>query len=98
MAVSLVKWVHLNWGDIGLKRFFKRVFLEMKIGGRFIIEIEGLDAYRKLQRKKRMTSEMRDNFEKMCLFPDDFRAFLLSDEIGFKHHETLDTPLARIFG
>lgn len=90
--------MHLNWGDAGLKRFFRRAFCEMRTGGRFIVEIESLDAYRKLLRKKRMTVEMRDNYERMRLFPDDFYAFLLSDEIGFKHHETLDTPLARIFG
>ena len=52
LALSLTKWVHLNWGDAGLKRLFQRVFHHLRPGGRFILEPQPFSSY---ARKKKLT-------------------------------------------
>jgi hypothetical protein len=47
LAMSITKWVHLNWGDSGLKRFFRRVFRHLKPGGHFLLEPQEFSTYRK---------------------------------------------------
>lgn len=47
LCLSITKWVHLNWGDSGLKRFFRRIFYNLKPGGRFILEPQGWPSYNK---------------------------------------------------
>jgi len=32
LALSISKWIHLNWGDEGIKRFFKRTFKNLNRG------------------------------------------------------------------
>ncbi len=50
LALSLSKWIHLNWGDAGIKRFFKKVYHHLRPGGRFILEPQPFNSYAK--RKK----------------------------------------------
>jgi hypothetical protein len=52
MAFSVTKWIHLNFGDQGLKRFFKRIYRALFPGGRFILEPQPWSSYRL---KRRMT-------------------------------------------
>lgn len=79
-AISVVKWVHLNWGDMGLKRFFKRVFRNLSSeSGRFILELPNFEAYNR--EKQKLTDEMQKNFSNMSFYPDDFIEYLLSDEV-----------------
>lgn len=47
MALSITKWIHLNWGDAGIKRFFKRVYRHLRPGGLFILEAQGFETYKK---------------------------------------------------
>lgn len=37
----------MNWGDDGLKRFFRRAFVQLRPGGLFIIEPQSFDTYKK---------------------------------------------------
>lgn len=52
IAFSVTKWVHLNFGDEGLKRFFKRLYRALHQGGRLVLEPQPWSSYRL---KRRMT-------------------------------------------
>lgn len=47
MCLSLTKWIHLNWGDDGIKRMFKRIFLHLRPGGCLLIEPQPWNTYHK---------------------------------------------------
>ena len=52
LCLSVTKWIHLNWGDVGVKRLFKRIFLHLKPGGHLILEPQHWSSYYK---KSKMT-------------------------------------------
>lgn len=52
LALSLTKWVHLNWGDAGIQRFFQKVYAHLRPGGKFILEPQPFSSYSK---KKKLT-------------------------------------------
>ena len=40
-------WVQLNFGDTALKRMFKKIFMQLKPGGRFLLEPQVISSYKK---------------------------------------------------
>jgi len=45
--MSVTKWVHLNWGDDGIRKLFTRAYELLEDGGLFIVEPQPWKSYRK---------------------------------------------------
>ncbi|XP_077449073.1 7SK snRNA methylphosphate capping enzyme [Stigmatopora argus] len=88
LCLSVTKWVHLNWGDSGLKRLFKRVYRHLHPGGFFILEPQPWQSYVK---RKKLTDNINRNFHSIRLKPDQFSSYLTND-VGFTSCEFLGTP------
>lgn len=89
LCLSITKWIQLNFGDSGLKQAFKRMFLQLRPGGRLIMEAQPFDNY---GRRKKMTDTIFANYKAMRLFPQDFNDYLLGDEVGFSRMESMGVP------
>ena len=82
VCLNVTKWIHLNHGDNGLRRFFKRCFLSLHKGGVLVLEPQPLSSY---DRRKRLSVTTNENFQKMELKPDQFPDFLVSLGFSEKH-------------
>lgn len=95
LCLSVTKWVHLNWGDEGLKLMFKRIFLNLRPGGRLVLEPQPFSSYKK---KKNLTEKIRANYDAIRFRPEHFIDYLLSDMVGFATFEVLEIPQHKASG
>lgn len=89
LCLSITKWIHLNFGDAGLKLAFKRMFRQLRCGGRMVLEAQPWQGYK---RRKKLTAETERHFGEIALRPDAFEAYLLSDEVGFVRCWRMEAP------
>ncbi|XP_017287495.1 7SK snRNA methylphosphate capping enzyme [Kryptolebias marmoratus] len=94
LCLSVTKWVHLNWGDCGLKRLFKRAYRHLRPGGMFILEPQPWESY---VRRKKLTENINRNFRSIRLKPDQFSSYL-TIEVGFSSFEHLGSPKCSVRG
>lgn len=94
LCLSVTKWVHLNWGDSGLKRLFNRAFRHLRPGGKFILEPQPWESY---VRRKKLTDNINKNYRSIRLKPEQFTSFL-TNEVGFSSFEYLGTPKSSVRG
>lgn len=81
VCLSVTKWIHLNYRDEGLKRFFKRIYNHLKAGGLLVLEVQPFVNY---GRRKKLSDRLRANYYTIKFKPDQFDEYLLSKEVGFK--------------
>ncbi|KJA18720.1 hypothetical protein HYPSUDRAFT_69643 [Hypholoma sublateritium FD-334 SS-4] len=79
VGLSISKWIHLNDGDAGLRRFFARVFAVLRAGGAFVLEPQPWESYAKA---RRMDEKLKNNAKSLTIRPADFEALLT--DIGFR--------------
>ena len=86
LCMSVTKWIHLNWGDEGLIKTFKRFYKQLRPGGKLILEPQEWKSYTK--KKNKLTETIYKNFYSITLKPESFSQYLI-DEIGFEKVEIL---------
>ncbi|XP_031626880.1 probable RNA methyltransferase CG1239 [Contarinia nasturtii] len=89
MCLSVTKWIHLNFGDDGLKRAFKRMYRQLKEDGTLILEAQDWKSYK---RRKNLTPEINAHYKSIQLPPKHFHDYLLSNEIGFDSSYSIKLP------
>ncbi|KAI8855274.1 Bicoid-interacting protein 3-domain-containing protein [Chytridium lagenaria] len=88
-ALSVTKWVHVVWGDDGLRVFFAKCYAALKRGGRLVLEPQGSDAgYRKDRKMAIEMGVVKDGGKELVMKPEGFLKYLVED-IGFKTGEWL---------
>ncbi len=73
LCFSTVKYIHLNFGDLGVKTLFLKAFDQLTVGGFFILEAQLWKSYKK---KKSMSSRTKENFNNIKLRPHLFKTYL----------------------
>ncbi|KAF8871251.1 Bicoid-interacting protein 3-domain-containing protein [Gymnopilus junonius] len=86
VALSISKWIHLNEGDDGLKRFFRRVYEVLKPAGTFVLEPQQWESYAKA---KRLNHTLKENGRNLVIRPTDFESIL--KDIGFSSRRPFGT-------
>lgn len=81
VCLSVTKWIHLNYCDAGLKRFFRRIHRHLRPGGLLVLEAQPFDNY---GRRKKLSDRLRANYYSIQFKPDQFDGYLLSEEVGFE--------------
>ncbi|XP_068152389.1 probable RNA methyltransferase CG1239 [Drosophila tropicalis] len=89
LCLSVTKWIHLNFCDAGLKQAFRRMFLQLRTGGKLILEPQSFDTYK---RRKKLSEKIRENYNAIELKPNKFTEYLLSPEVGFATMELMGVP------
>lgn len=80
LCLSVTKWIHLNYGDDGIKFMFKRIFKQLKSKGVLVLEAQPFGNYKK---RCKISPEISKHYKSIELKPENFEAYLLSDEVGF---------------
>ncbi|KAM9836775.1 7SK snRNA methylphosphate capping enzyme isoform 2-T3 [Aulostomus maculatus] len=85
MCLGVTKWVHLQAGDVGVARLFRRAYQSLLPGGLFILEPQPWQRY---SHSKRASGTTYRNYRSVSLRPEQFTSFL-TDSVGFTSYRLL---------
>lgn len=88
LCMSVVKWIHLNYGDIGVKILFNNIYNQLKPGGIFLFEPQNWKSYKK---RKNLSEMIRKNFQEIKFRPEHFNEYLITI-YNYELLETIDAP------
>lgn len=93
LCLKLTKWVHVNWGDEGVKVLFHKCFKVLKPGGVLVLEAQEWLSYLSNKHLSQENRKIRSGIE---LKPDEFAIYLVH-VVGFCEPEALGScpPLKR---
>lgn len=89
LCLSITKWIHLNFGDDGLKQAFRRMYAQLRPGGKLVLEPQHWASYKS---KKKLTETIFKNYNSIEFFPNNFTEYLLSPVVGFAKSEIIGCP------
>eukprot|EP00927_Polykrikos_kofoidii_P043741 TRINITY_DN37831_c0_g1_i1.p1 TRINITY_DN37831_c0_g1~~TRINITY_DN37831_c0_g1_i1.p1 ORF type:complete len:322 (-),score=37.17 TRINITY_DN37831_c0_g1_i1:105-1070(-) len=79
LLLSTTKWLHLQYGDEGIREQFKRCFRWLRPGGLFVLEPQPWKAYKKVADAH---ADAEKIWRSIVLRPSDF-PFYLTQDVGF---------------
>lgn len=85
ICLSLTKWVHLQAGDSGVARLFKRAYHSLSPGGLFILESQPWSRY---CHSKRVSETTYRNYRSIRLKPHQFTSYL-TETVGFSSYRLI---------
>ena len=93
MCLSVTKWIHLNYGDEGVKKMFRKVKMCLKEGGRLYLEVQKFKAYNKKLKEFERFAEV---YPKIAFLPEHFEEYLVGS-LGFVREDVLNTKNVEAF-
>jgi 7SK snRNA methylphosphate capping enzyme len=87
-CLSLTKWIHLNYGDEGLLRFFRILHRLLDPDGYLILEFQSWQSY---INNKNTSSITKQVFKSIQIKPEQFESELV--RLGFEVVQRLGTPV-----
>ena len=85
VCFKTIKWVHMNFGDAGVKALFHKVYQSLEPEGLFIFDSVNWKSYKK---RKGMNKDLKKNFEAIEFKPGEFDTYLKT-KVGFVFKEAL---------
>lgn len=74
LCLSITKWIHLNWGDTGIKQAFRRMYAQLKPGGKLILEPQNWASYKS---KKKLTVRTFFSIQSKSIIPYSLIQFFI---------------------
>ncbi|KJE93699.1 mepce protein [Capsaspora owczarzaki ATCC 30864] len=78
LCLSVTKWIHLNWGDEGLRDLFARICTWLRPQGVLILEPQPWKSYHKASKT---SDAAKNHYQTIQLRPEDFPSLL--EQAGF---------------
>jgi 7SK snRNA methylphosphate capping enzyme len=73
ICLDTIKWIHLKYGDIGVKVLFYNVYKQLKNNGLFLFDIAEFSKYKKDSKKHLI---LKNNLKKIEFYPQFFISYL----------------------
>lgn len=98
LALSITKWVHVNWGDAGLMQFFHRLVNALRPGGLLVLEPQPWRSYKQIRHKSNTKHWPHVALHALTLRPEGFAALLTGEEFGLTMVKAVEKTHSKVEG